>query len=257
MKLLVGMQRRMRRTIMMTTIVPMLPCAIATILLLSASVAFIYYLSPTSAYSQTEPFPSNHLYKSVASSNSSEQQQIQQKPQSKVMEAAGHFANNQIENDAVSWIQGGLWHLAVYNSSSFSSSTPNSTTGAKAIFSGNFTMVKPDGSQTHEHSVNDFRSNNVIISGGDIIITGIGNIYENAELKYRGVPITVHLMGKEHVLGLIIDTVKTDRHFVSNHEMFGTLIKGTGLDRIEKTSLSSSPQQQKNNKGMNMNGMTM
>jgi hypothetical protein len=66
-------------------------------------------------------------------------------------------------------------------------------------------------------------------------------------------------MGKEHVLGLIIDTVKTDRHFVSNHEMFGTLIKGTGLERIEKTLISSQQQQQQknNNKGMNMNGMTM
>ena len=111
-------------------------------------------------------------------------------------------------------------------------------------------MVKPDGSQTHEHSVRDFRSNNVIIAGGDMIITGIGNIY--AELKYRQVPMTVHLMGKEHVLGLIIDTVKTDRHFVSNHEMFGTLIKGIGLDKIEKTL-----PQQKKSKGVNMNGMTM
>jgi hypothetical protein len=46
--------------------------------------------------------------------------------------------------------------------------------------------------------------------------------------------------------------VKTDRHFVSNHEMFGTLIKGTGLEKIEKTL-----PQQKNNKSMNMNGMTM
>jgi hypothetical protein len=61
-------------------------------------------------------------------------------------------------------------------------------------------------------------------------------------------------MGKEHVLGLIIDAVKTNRHFVSDHEMFGTLIKGAGLDRIEKTLVSS---QQKSNKGMNMNGMTM
>ena len=75
----------------------------------------------------------------------------------------------------------------------------------------------------------------MIIAGGDMIITGIGNIYENAQLKYREVPITVHLMGKEHVLGLIIDTVKIDKHFVSNHEMFGTLINGYGLDKIEKT----------------------
>jgi len=65
-------------------------------------------------------------------------------------------------------------------------------------------------------------------------------------------PITVHLMGKEHVLGLIIDPVTTDRHFVSDHEMFGTLIKGTGLEKIEKTLPP-----QKNGKGMNMNGMAM
>src|SRR5919197_3683579 len=181
MKLLAEMQRRLRRTM----IAPMLRCAIATILLISASfVAFRDYLSPITAYSHTEQFPSNSLYESVVNSNSGEQEQIQQQPQSKVIEASGHFANNQIENDSVSWIQGGLWHLVVYNSSSSPSSPPNSTTGAKAIFSGNFTMVKPDGSQTHEHSVSDFRSNNVIIAGGDMVITGIGNIYENTVLKY-------------------------------------------------------------------------
>ena len=240
----------MEKTMMNTT-----PALLISIIfsMFASFIIFTGYLYPVSAYSQTRPsFLS--LYKSIVSSNNSnEHQQIQQRSQSKVIEASGHFANNQIENDSVSWIQGGLWHLAVYNSSSSSPSTNNNgTAGAKAVFSGNFTMVKPDGSQTHEHSVNDFRSNNVIIAGGDMIITGIGNIYENAQLKYRQVPITVHLMGKEHVLGLIIDTVKTDNHFVSNHEMFGTLIKGTGLDRIEKTL-----PQQKNSKGMNMNGMTM
>ena len=240
MKLLAIIQRR-------TFVMTMLSYTMVVILLISASVVvFTYYLFPTSAYSQVEPSlsqSSTPLYKNIAGNG---------EPQSKVIEASGHFANNQIENSSVSWIQGGLWHLAVYNSSSSSISPPlNSTTGAKAVFSGNFTMVKPDGSQTHEHSVRDFRSNNVIIAGGDMIITGIGNIYENTELKYREVPITVHLMGKEHVLGLIVDTVKTDRHFVSDHEMFGTLIKGTGLEKIEKTL----PQQK--NKGMNMNGMTM
>jgi hypothetical protein len=227
-------------------------CIIATIFFMSGPVdAFTYYTFPMIAYLHIKP-TTGALYKYIVSSSNSsgKQQPIQQQSQSKVIEASGHFANNQIENDSVSWIQGGLWHLAVYNSSPSSSS--NNSTGDKAIFSGNFTMVKPDGSQTHEHSVNDFRSNNVIIAGGDMIITGIGNIYENGELKYGEVPITVHLMGKEHVLGLIIDTVKTDRHFVSNHEMFGTLIKGTGLWKIEKTL-----PQQKNSKGMNMNGMIM
>jgi hypothetical protein len=235
----------------MVTTISMLLCIIATNFMISRSVAA--FRSPIIIYPHVETTLAVLYNFVVSSSNSSEQQQQliqQQKSQSKVIEASGHFANNQIENDSVSWIQGGLWHLAVYNSSS--SSTSNNITGAKAIFSGNFTMVRPDGSQTHEHTVSDFRSNNVIIAGGDMIITGIGNIYENAKLKYGEVPITVHLMGKQHVLGLIIDTVKTNSHFVSSHEMFGTLIKGIGLEKIEKT-LS----QQKNNKGMNMNGMTM
>jgi hypothetical protein len=251
MKLLAGMQRGIRKTTVIT--VPMPTHAIAASLLLFAIVVVVTcYLRPVIAYPLTEP-SSSLQYMSVLSNSSDEQQEIQQQSQSKVIEASGHFANNQIENDSVSWIQGGLWHLAVYNSSS-SSSTPNTTTRAKAIFSGNFTMVKPDGSQTHEHSVSDFSSENVIITGGDLIITGIGNIYENADLKYKEVPITVHLMGKKHVLCLIIDTVKTDSHFVSNHEMFGTLIKGAGLDKIEMTL---QQHQQKNNKGMNMNGMIM
>ncbi len=241
----------MKKTMMNTT-----PALLISIILsmFASFIIFTSYLYPVSTYSQARSSSLSPIYKSIVSSNSSaneQQQQIQQRSQSKVIEASGHFAKNQIENDSVSWIQGGLWHLAVYNSSSPLSS-PNNSSGAKAIFSGNFTMVKPDGSQTHEHSVNDFRSNNVIIAGGDMIITGIGNIYENARLKYRDVPITVHLMGKEHVLGLIIDPVTTDRHFVSNHEMFGTLIKGTGLQKIQKTL-----PKQKNSKGMNMNGMTM
>ena len=242
MKLLAGMEARMG-TIMIIGI-PMLLSTIATLFLMSGSVAaFPYPTSSIIAYPQTEPIS--------VSSNSREQQLTPQQPQSKVIEALGHFANNLIENASVSWVQGGLWHLAVYNSS-LPSASPNSTNSAKATFSANFTMVKPDGSETHEHSVRDFTSDNVIIAGGDMIITGIGNIYENGELEFGQVPITVHLMGKEHVLGLIIDTVKTNRHFVSNHEMFGTLIKGIGLQKIEKTL-----PQQKNSKGMNMNGMTM
>jgi hypothetical protein len=247
MKLVATTQRR----ILMITM-SMVASTIATIFLMSGSVTtFAYHASRIITHPEIQSVGgTSHNYVANRSNNSEQQlMQIQMQSPSKVIEASGHFANNQMENDSVSWIQGGLWHLAVYNSSLSSS---NDSTGAKAIFTGNFTMVKPDGSQTHEHSVRDFRSNNVIIGGGDMIITGIGNIYENAELKYREVPITVHLMGKEHVLGLIIDTVKTDRHFVSNHEMFGTLIKGTGLEKIEKTL-----PQQKNSKGMNMNGMTM
>lgn len=235
MKLVAGMGTRIGKILIIG--IPMLLCTVATLFLVSESVAaFAYHTSSDIAYPRIEPTLGVRYNYVVSSSNSSEQQLLQQQPQSKVIEALGHFANNLIENASVSWVQGGLWHLAVYNSSS--SASPNTTNSAKATFSANFTMVKPDGSETHEHSVRDFTSDNVIIAGGDMIITGIGNIYENGELKYRGVPITVHLMGKQHVLGLIIDTVKTDRHFVSNHEMFGTLIKGAGLEKIKKTNIT-------------------
>ena len=96
MSLLSGMQRRMRIT---TTVAPMLLCAILVISTLV--VVFVYYLSPMIAYSQTKSFPSNPLYTNIVSNSSNTQQQIQQQSQSKVIEASGHFANNQIENDSV------------------------------------------------------------------------------------------------------------------------------------------------------------
>ena len=76
-------------------------------------------------------------------------------------------------------------------------------------------MVKPDGSESHIHSINNFVSNDVIIGGGDMVITGIGNVYSDGALRFKQVPITVHLMGRQHVLGLIIDTVKTENHYAS------------------------------------------
>jgi hypothetical protein len=47
----------------------------------------------------------------------------QQQQPNKVIEASGHFANNQIENGTVTWIQGGLWNLEIYDNSATSNST--------------------------------------------------------------------------------------------------------------------------------------
>ena len=123
----------------------------------------------------------------------------------------------------------------------------------KADFTANFTMVKPDGSLSHEHSIKNFASNNVMMAGGDLIVPGIGDIYTNSVLKYKQIPIMVHLMGKHHVLGVTIDTNKTGRHFASSNEMFGTLIRGTGLQTIERSQQNSN----NNNSTMRMNGMPM
>ena len=103
------------------------------------------------------------------------------------------------------------------------------------------------------NTIKNFASNNVIIAGGDVIIPGIGDIYTNSVLKYKHIPIMVHLMGKHHVLGVTIDTNKTGRHFASSNEMFGTLIRGTGLQMLEKPEQSNN----NNNNTMSMNGMSM
>ena len=210
---------------------------IVIIALLSIHVSFV---SPfTNAYSQALSITKDY-------NNNDKQQQV------KVIEATGHFANNQVENGSVTWIQGGLWHLAVYNSTNDGSSINggNTNNAAKANFTANFTMVKPDGSLSHEHLIKNYASNNVIIAGGDLIVTGIADIYSNNNLKYNQIPVAVHLMGKHHVLGVTIDTNKSGRHFASSNEMFGTLIYGTGLKTIEK-----SQQQQNGNSAMSMNMM--
>jgi Tfp pilus assembly major pilin PilA len=192
------------------------------------------------------PFP--NAYSEALMLSGDKQQQV------KVIEATGHFANNQIENGSVTWIEGGLWHLEIFNSTiniNSANADKNSINAAKADFTANFTMVKPDGSLSHEHSIKNFASNNVIIAGGDVIIPGIGDIYTNSVLKYKHIPILVHLMGKHHVLGVTIDTNKTGRHFASSNEMFGTLIRGTGIQTVEKS------EQNNNNNTMSMNGMSM
>jgi hypothetical protein len=154
-----------------------------------------------------------------------------------ITQASGHFANNQIKDGIVTWIQGGLWELQIkslpnnntsYNTSGNEPEKPNMT----AVFNANFTMIKPDGSLSHSHLINNFSSNNVIFAGNDIIVTGIADIHSNVGLEFKQVPITVHLMGKK-VLGLMINVNKTQGHFASSNEMFGTLISGIGLDNSD------------------------
>lgn len=57
--------------------------------------------------------------------------------------------------------------------------------------------------------------------------------------EFSQVPITVHLMGKQ-VLGLMIDVNKTDGHFSSSNEMYGTLISGIGLDNSSNNNNSNN-----------------
>jgi hypothetical protein len=149
------------------------------------------------------------------------------------IKASGHFANNQISNGVVTWIQGGFWSFSVFIlHTDLDKSTSNSY---QAYFEANFTMIKPDGSLSHDHVIDNFISDNVIFAGNDIVITGLADIHSSNNLEYSNVPITIHLMGKR-VLGLMIDVKSTDGHFSSTNELFGTLISGLGLNQSDSES---------------------
>ena len=45
------------------------------------------------------------------------------------IQASGHFANNQIQNGSVTWIQGGLWDLVVHNNTNTNNRISNNTAG--------------------------------------------------------------------------------------------------------------------------------
>jgi hypothetical protein len=155
-----------------------------------------------------------------------------------MIEASGHFSNNQLKDGVVTWIQGGYWNLQIIDASDNNNnqtSNNNNNSNNTAVFWANFTMIKPDGSLSHSHTISNFSSNMVILSDNDIVVTGIADINSDNGLEYKQVPLIVHLMGKK-VLGLTIDVSKTGGHFAGQNEMFGTLISGVGINRSNSTA---------------------
>ena len=180
--------------------------------------------------------PSTNI--SIIINNNSEEQN-----KSKMIKAFGHFANNQLKDGIVTWIQGGFWNLNIHNitnSNVNNNNTQITNYNGIANFTSNFTMIKPDGSLSHNHNIQNFISDKVILTDKDIVVMGIADIYsDESNNEYKSVPLTIHLMGKK-VLGLTIDVAKTKEHFSSSNEMFGTLISGIGLDTSVDNSINKT-----------------
>ena len=95
---------------------------------------------------------------SLIKNNHSEEQN-----KSKIIKAFGHFANNQIKDGIVTWIQGGFWELKIYDTANSNINNSNvelinNKSSNKANFIANFTMIKPDGSLSHNHNIQEFCS---------------------------------------------------------------------------------------------------
>lgn len=210
------------------TIIPILAILFVTTVGISPHTSYTHEKSFTLMVFAQE-FPSTDTnssnISSLASSNDRSNNSTLEQNESKAVMASGHFANNQMEDGTVTWIQGGLWNLEIDNSNN--KNIENSDMSAS--FDANFTMIRPDGSLNHKHIISNLTSDNVIFAGNDIVVTGLSDIYTDNGTEYEQVPITIHLMGKQ-VLGLMIDVNKTGGHFSSSNEMYGTLISGIGLD---------------------------
>ena len=85
-------------------------------------------------------------------------------------------------------------------------------------------MIKPAGSLLHEHMIKNFKSDDVILTENNIIVTEITDIYSN-----------------------------NNSTFASSNELFGTLISGTGLEDTELLLQDDK----NNNNNTEMNGMKM
>ena len=209
------------------------------------SIGFVFIIPIESSLSiQLDHFLANNiiieeaLAQSASSTNTSLiiNNNLEEQNKSKIIKAFGHFANNQIKDGIITWIQGGFWELKI-NDTTHSNSNNNSTQlinnhrSSKANFIANFTMIKPDGSLSHNHNIQNFVPDDIILTDKDIVVMGIADIYsDDNNNEYKNVPLTIHLMGKK-VLGLTIDVGKTKGHFSSSNEMFGTLIGGIGLNK--------------------------
>jgi hypothetical protein len=201
------------------------------------SIQLTNFLTNHSIVEETLAQPSSTNTSIIINNNPGEQNRA------KMIKAFGHFANNQIKDGIVTWIQGGFWELKISdtaNSNINNNNTQlinNNSISSKANFIANFTMIKPDGTLSHSHNINNFVSKNVIITDNDIVVMGIANVYsDDNNNEYKSVPLTIHLMGNK-VLGLTIDVGKTKGHFSSSNEIFGTLISGFGLDASVDNSI--------------------
>jgi hypothetical protein len=199
------------------------------------TIIFLGLLSLISIHSQTNAVE-NVIAQQLLSTNTPPivNDNSEEQNKSKIIKAFGHFANNQINDGIVTWIQGGFWELKINKITNDSTLVNNRNSLIKennneANFIANFTMIKPDGSLSHNHNIENYISGKVIVTNNDIVVMGVADIYFNNNNEYKNVPLTIHLMGKK-VLGLTIDVSKTEGHFSSQNEMFGTLISGVGLD---------------------------
>ena len=147
--------------------------------------------------------------------------------------ASDVLAGRPSANSSEMWVLGGDWEFGVAKG--------NLTNLAVDI-----TMSKIDGTGTHHHTIESLRNVSGAVSpsrselialtnGNYTDFKGIADITTNGEIKWKGVPITVHL-ANGNIINFNIDPSKTEDHF-KGLPVFGTvesIIDQDGRELLKK-----------------------
>lgn len=147
--------------------------------------------------------------------------------------ASDVLAGRPSANSSEMWVLGGDWEFGVAKG--------NLTNLAVDI-----TMSKIDGTGTHHHTIESLgnvsgavspsRSERIALTNGNYTdFKGIADITTNGEIKWKGVPITVHL-ANGNIINFNIDPSKTEDHF-KGLPVFGTvesIIDQNGRELLKK-----------------------
>lgn len=133
--------------------------------------------------------------------------------------ASDVLAGRPSANSSEIWVLGGDWEFGVAKG--------NLTNLAVDI-----TMSQIDGTESHHHTIESLRnvtgaispdrSQQIALTNGNYTdFKGIGDITTNGEIKWKDVPITVHL-ANGNIINFNIDPSKTEDHF-KGLPVFGTV----------------------------------
>lgn len=150
--------------------------------------------------------------------------------ESNTIKAAGHFIDNQIKSDTISWVQNGTWKLEVKSNNNTNKNNNEDKTNLVAVFDANFTITKLYENSSYNLSIDNLSTDDVIRYNNDVVVMGISNIHSDKEIEYIQVPVTVYLLNKK-VLHLTIDDNKSsDDNLNDDNNTYGTFIMGLGIN---------------------------
>lgn len=135
-------------------------------------------------------------------------------------------------NDNTDWVLAGVWRSSLSNSTDVSSNNVNATAFNAAI-----EMIRPDGTDRHNHTLTDFSLLNSSSQSGtnSTYFNGTSTV-SLADGPALDIPTSVKL-SNNNIITIWMDPESVDRHFGESPTIFG-IVSSPEFDRSIKNSVS-------------------